>query len=60
MKVEKTGQHYNIEGKDKYNRKIYFSGLRQGRATYTLDYTHARHYSELITAERMLQRIQEG
>lgn len=55
MMIEAIGQRYIISDRDRMKRPIYYTGSR-----FTLDYTYARYYNNIVSAEKALTRLTAG
>lgn len=59
VSIYETHQGYEI-GIKRGKHTLYVTGIYNGSAAYTTDYTHAKHYKSVSTAKKTAQRIANG
>ena len=57
--MRKTWQGYEIYYINESGQKLYIRSVRNGKINASLDYTHARGFSE-ATAKRYIKGIEDG
>lgn len=57
--IETTCNGFIIALRDNnaFYKKVYFSGVRNGKNQFTMDYTHARTFKDIKNAEKKLTDI---
>ena len=58
--IEEIGPRFYIAARDRFGRKVYFTGIRKGKPVFSLDYTYTMYFKNRRSAENKLYKAAPG